>query len=72
MTGEVRVRALEEEVELKILPTLTNRATPNVASASSTPTAAGMEGITKKTCTKFYTDQGCPFGRKCQYEHPRE
>eukprot|EP00975_Prorocentrum_lima_P007237 1553877-Prorocentrum_lima.AAC.1 len=31
-----------------------------------------MEGTTRKLCERFATDQGCPLGRKCRYEHPRE
>eukprot|EP00975_Prorocentrum_lima_P056452 11836346-Prorocentrum_lima.AAC.1 len=49
---------------MKMLPALTNRATPNFASSSSSiPTAAGMEGVTQKPCTRFMTDQGCQHGR---------
>eukprot|EP00975_Prorocentrum_lima_P049706 10403720-Prorocentrum_lima.AAC.1 len=70
MTGEVRVRAQEEELELKIFPALTNNVTTDFASSSTIPTVVGMEGITKKPCTRFMTEQGCPYGRKCQYEHP--
>eukprot|EP00975_Prorocentrum_lima_P067778 12916956-Prorocentrum_lima.AAC.1 len=63
MTGEVRVRAREEEVELRMLPTLTNRVAPNLEASSSSiiPTAAGMEGYTRKLCARFGTDQGCPL-----------
>eukprot|EP00975_Prorocentrum_lima_P054396 11409121-Prorocentrum_lima.AAC.1 len=52
MTGEVRVRAREEEVELRMTPTLTNKLTTNFAATpmSAIPTAAGMEGVTRKLC----------------------
>eukprot|EP00975_Prorocentrum_lima_P042089 8848465-Prorocentrum_lima.AAC.1 len=56
-------------------PTLTNGFTvTNVAAnhITSTPTAAGVEGVTKKSCPRFATYQGCPFGRRCQYEHPKD
>eukprot|EP00975_Prorocentrum_lima_P049899 10442043-Prorocentrum_lima.AAC.1 len=55
-----------------MLPTLTNWMTPNLAASSSSiiPSAAGMEGYTRKLRVQFATDQGCPLGRKCQYEHP--
>eukprot|EP00975_Prorocentrum_lima_P019833 4171708-Prorocentrum_lima.AAC.1 len=75
MIGEVRVRALEEDVESRMRPTLTNRFTVTSLAAnqmSAIPTAAGVEGVTKKVCQRFASDQGCPLGRKCQYEHPRD
>eukprot|EP00975_Prorocentrum_lima_P050717 10626054-Prorocentrum_lima.AAC.1 len=28
--------------------------------------------IRDRWCTKFATDQGCPLGRKCRYERPRD
>eukprot|EP00975_Prorocentrum_lima_P046130 9647448-Prorocentrum_lima.AAC.1 len=61
MTGEVRVRAQEEEVEIRIRPTLNSRfpvtnVTPN--QLTSIPTAAGVEGVMKKSCPRFATDQG--------------
>eukprot|EP00975_Prorocentrum_lima_P054382 11406407-Prorocentrum_lima.AAC.1 len=68
MTGEVRVRALEEDVESKMHPNLTNKFTvTNLAAhpTSAIPIAAGMEIIAKNLCQRFATDQGCPFGRKC-------
>eukprot|EP00975_Prorocentrum_lima_P041980 8824095-Prorocentrum_lima.AAC.1 len=68
MTGEVRVRALEEDVESKMRPTLTNMFTvTSLATHQSmaTPTAAGVEGVTRKSCPGFATDQGCSFGRRC-------
>eukprot|EP00975_Prorocentrum_lima_P036690 7718712-Prorocentrum_lima.AAC.1 len=57
-----------------MIPTFTNKYTTSLAatSTSAIPIAAGMEGVTKKLCPKFATDQGCPFGRMCQYEHPRQ
>eukprot|EP00975_Prorocentrum_lima_P068570 12921435-Prorocentrum_lima.AAC.1 len=64
MTGEVRVRAQEEDVETRMRPTLTNRFTvTNVAAnqMTSTPTAAGVEGVSKKLCPRFATDQRCPL-----------
>eukprot|EP00975_Prorocentrum_lima_P064889 12900210-Prorocentrum_lima.AAC.1 len=72
MTGEVRVRSEEDDMELKIFPVLTNHVTSNFTSSSTIPTAAGMEGITKKPYSIFTTEQGCPYGRKCQYEHPED
>eukprot|EP00975_Prorocentrum_lima_P046547 9728648-Prorocentrum_lima.AAC.1 len=50
MIGEVRIRAHEEEVGLKMLPTLTNKLTASLAATtmSVVPTAVGMEGITRK------------------------
>eukprot|EP00975_Prorocentrum_lima_P041116 8639550-Prorocentrum_lima.AAC.1 len=65
MIGEVRVRAQEEEMQLNISPTVTTNVTGNFASSSHIPIAAGMEGVTKKPCTRFMTEQGCPFGREC-------
>eukprot|EP00975_Prorocentrum_lima_P055142 11560828-Prorocentrum_lima.AAC.1 len=65
MTGEVRVRAREEEeVEVRMLPTLTNKLTTSCAASSSStiPTAAGIEGLTRNMCTCFATCQGCPLG----------
>eukprot|EP00975_Prorocentrum_lima_P019875 4181789-Prorocentrum_lima.AAC.1 len=56
-------------------PTLPNRFTTTNRAATpmhAIPTAAGVEGITRKLCQRFATDQGCPSGRKCQYEHPRD
>eukprot|EP00975_Prorocentrum_lima_P027054 5689870-Prorocentrum_lima.AAC.1 len=46
MTGEVRVRACEEEVESKMIPALTKKCTTSLAATpmSAIPTAAGMEG----------------------------
>eukprot|EP00975_Prorocentrum_lima_P068862 12922991-Prorocentrum_lima.AAC.1 len=44
MAGEVRVRALEEDVETRMLPTLTNKLTVTSLAANqlmATPTAAG-------------------------------
>eukprot|EP00975_Prorocentrum_lima_P062311 12884964-Prorocentrum_lima.AAC.1 len=61
MTGEVRVRALEEDVESKMRPTLTNRLmVTSLATNQSmaTPNAAGVEGVTRKSCPRFATDQG--------------
>eukprot|EP00975_Prorocentrum_lima_P022356 4700909-Prorocentrum_lima.AAC.1 len=49
MTGEVRVRALEEDVEARMRPTLTNKFTVTSLAATqvmATPTAAGVEGAT--------------------------
>eukprot|EP00975_Prorocentrum_lima_P055687 11675024-Prorocentrum_lima.AAC.1 len=49
MTGEVRVRALEEDVESKMRPTLTDRLTVTKLAAHqsmATPTTAGVEGVT--------------------------
>eukprot|EP00975_Prorocentrum_lima_P026814 5635828-Prorocentrum_lima.AAC.1 len=66
MTGEVRVRAQEEEVETRMRPALNNKFTVTNVTASqmtSNPTAAGVEGVTEKLCQRFATDQGCPFGR---------
>eukprot|EP00975_Prorocentrum_lima_P027040 5687333-Prorocentrum_lima.AAC.1 len=60
MAGEVRVRALEEDVESKMRPTLTNRFTVTSLAANhsmATPTAAGVEGVTRKSCPRFATDQ---------------
>eukprot|EP00975_Prorocentrum_lima_P028569 6003307-Prorocentrum_lima.AAC.1 len=39
---------------------------------SAIPTAAGVEGVTRKLRQRFATDQGCPLGRKGQHEHPRD
>eukprot|EP00975_Prorocentrum_lima_P047972 10031425-Prorocentrum_lima.AAC.1 len=60
MAGEVRVRAQEEEMELKIFAVLTNHVTSKFASSSTISTAAGMEGITMKPCTRCMTEHGCP------------
>eukprot|EP00975_Prorocentrum_lima_P012937 2745812-Prorocentrum_lima.AAC.1 len=38
---------------------------------SAIPTAERMERVAKNLCQRFATDQGCPLGRKCQYEHPK-
>eukprot|EP00975_Prorocentrum_lima_P054012 11328055-Prorocentrum_lima.AAC.1 len=48
MSGEVRVRAREEDAELRMIPTLTNKFTTSLAATqmSAIPTAAGMEGVT--------------------------
>eukprot|EP00975_Prorocentrum_lima_P020857 4388814-Prorocentrum_lima.AAC.1 len=65
MTGEVRVRALEEDVETRMRPTLTNKFTVTRLAANqlmATPTAAGGEGVTRKSCPRFTTYQGCSFG----------
>eukprot|EP00975_Prorocentrum_lima_P059225 12417985-Prorocentrum_lima.AAC.1 len=65
MIGEVR----------EMRPTLTNRFTVTSFAANqsmATPTAAGVEGVTRKPCPRFATDQGCSFGRRCQYEHPKD
>eukprot|EP00975_Prorocentrum_lima_P019467 4100612-Prorocentrum_lima.AAC.1 len=59
-------------MELKIFPTLTNHVTTDCASSSTIPFAAGMENKTKKPCTMFMTEQGCPCGRKCQHGHPQK
>eukprot|EP00975_Prorocentrum_lima_P026020 5472782-Prorocentrum_lima.AAC.1 len=53
-----------------MIPALTNKVTSSFASSSTIPTAAGMDGITQKPCTSFMTEQGCHYGRKCQYNHP--
>eukprot|EP00975_Prorocentrum_lima_P062707 12887019-Prorocentrum_lima.AAC.1 len=56
-------------------PTLTNRFTvTNLAASpmSAIPAAAGMERMAKHVCQRFATKQGCPLGRKCQYEHPKD
>eukprot|EP00975_Prorocentrum_lima_P057040 11967507-Prorocentrum_lima.AAC.1 len=56
-------------------PTLTNRFTVTNLTASpisATPTAAGMERIARNLPQRFATDQGCPLGRKCQYEHTKD
>eukprot|EP00975_Prorocentrum_lima_P061242 12839911-Prorocentrum_lima.AAC.1 len=39
---------------------------------TSTPATAGVEGVTKRLCPRFATYQGCPFGRRCQYDHPKD
>eukprot|EP00975_Prorocentrum_lima_P035341 7422718-Prorocentrum_lima.AAC.1 len=70
MIEEVKVRAQEEAVELKMLPALTNKVTSSFASSSSIPTAAGIEGMTEKPCARCMADQGCQYGRKCQHDHP--
>eukprot|EP00975_Prorocentrum_lima_P067486 12915219-Prorocentrum_lima.AAC.1 len=75
MTGKVGVRAQEEEVETRMQPTLNSRFTATNVTANqmtSIPTAAGVEGVTKKLCPRFVTGQGCPFGRGCQYDHPKD
>eukprot|EP00975_Prorocentrum_lima_P012587 2669955-Prorocentrum_lima.AAC.1 len=64
MTGEVRVRAQEEEVEARMRPALNSRfpvTNVTVNQVASIPTAAGVEGAMKKLCPEFATDQGCPF-----------
>eukprot|EP00975_Prorocentrum_lima_P042879 9005939-Prorocentrum_lima.AAC.1 len=61
MTGEVRGRAHEEEMVLKIFPALTNNVTTNCASSSSIPIAVGMVGITKKPCTRFMAELASPL-----------
>eukprot|EP00975_Prorocentrum_lima_P003740 815740-Prorocentrum_lima.AAC.1 len=56
-------------------PTLTNRFTVTNLAAhpmSANPTAAGVEGVTRKVRHRFMSNQGCPLGRRCQYEHPRD
>eukprot|EP00975_Prorocentrum_lima_P046980 9820255-Prorocentrum_lima.AAC.1 len=57
-----------------MIPTLTNKLASDCAAApmSAIPTAAGMERVTRELCPRLATDQGCPFGRRCQYAHPRE
>eukprot|EP00975_Prorocentrum_lima_P011628 2474801-Prorocentrum_lima.AAC.1 len=66
MTGEVRVRAQEEEVATRMRPALNSRFTATNVTANqmtSIATAAGVEGVTQKLCPRFATHQGCPFGR---------
>eukprot|EP00975_Prorocentrum_lima_P004963 1079685-Prorocentrum_lima.AAC.1 len=61
MTGEVRVRAQEEEMGTRMRPTLNNRFTvTNVTTSqmTSNPSAAGAEGVTKKSCPRFAASQG--------------
>eukprot|EP00975_Prorocentrum_lima_P040268 8457108-Prorocentrum_lima.AAC.1 len=56
-------------------PTLNSRFPGTNVTANqmtSIPIAAGVEGAMKKSCQTFATDQGCPFGRRCQYEHPKD
>eukprot|EP00975_Prorocentrum_lima_P003625 791613-Prorocentrum_lima.AAC.1 len=43
MTGDVRVRASEEEVESKMRPTLTSRFTTNLAAISMSPIPTAAE-----------------------------
>eukprot|EP00975_Prorocentrum_lima_P034719 7297414-Prorocentrum_lima.AAC.1 len=64
MTGEVRVRAPEEDMELKIFPVRTNNVTSKLASSSTIPTAAGREGITRTLCSRVMTEHGCPKGER--------
>eukprot|EP00975_Prorocentrum_lima_P023314 4901547-Prorocentrum_lima.AAC.1 len=47
---------------MKMLPALTNRVRSSFASSSSVPTAAGMEGITKKTLYKVHDRTRLPRG----------
>eukprot|EP00975_Prorocentrum_lima_P062515 12886031-Prorocentrum_lima.AAC.1 len=61
MTGEVRVRALQGDVESKMRLTLTNRLTVTSLATNqsmATAIAAGVEGVTRKSCPSFATDQG--------------
>eukprot|EP00975_Prorocentrum_lima_P039899 8380462-Prorocentrum_lima.AAC.1 len=56
VTGEVRVRAQEEDVETRMRPTLNNKFTVTNVTANqmtSTATAAGVEGVTNKLCPRF-------------------
>eukprot|EP00975_Prorocentrum_lima_P015495 3283141-Prorocentrum_lima.AAC.1 len=67
MTGEVRVRAQEEDVETRVRGTLNNRFTVTnvtVNQMTSTPAAASVEGATHTSCPRFAAYQGCPFGRR--------
>eukprot|EP00975_Prorocentrum_lima_P019487 4103787-Prorocentrum_lima.AAC.1 len=62
MTRAVGVRALEEDVESRMRPALSNRfAVTNLAanSMSANPAAARVEGVTRKVCQRFVSDQGC-------------
>eukprot|EP00975_Prorocentrum_lima_P061933 12882711-Prorocentrum_lima.AAC.1 len=54
-------------------PTLANKFTVRSVAATqltATPIAAGVEGVTRKSCLRFATHQG--LGRRCQYEHPKD
>eukprot|EP00975_Prorocentrum_lima_P065473 12903677-Prorocentrum_lima.AAC.1 len=35
-------------------------------------TVASVEEVTKNICPIFAPDQGCPGGRRCQYEHSKD
>eukprot|EP00975_Prorocentrum_lima_P049410 10336216-Prorocentrum_lima.AAC.1 len=64
---EVRVRTLEEDVDTTMRPTLTNKFTVTSLAANQLvvgPIAAGVEGVTRKPCQRFATDQGCHLGRR--------
>eukprot|EP00975_Prorocentrum_lima_P047186 9866818-Prorocentrum_lima.AAC.1 len=39
---------------------------------AAVPIAAGVEGVTRNQWHRFATYQGCPLGRRCQYEHPKD
>eukprot|EP00975_Prorocentrum_lima_P065617 12904467-Prorocentrum_lima.AAC.1 len=61
MTGEVTVRALAADVETGMRPSLTNKCTVTSVAANqpmAAPPAAGVEGVTRKSCPRFATDQG--------------
>eukprot|EP00975_Prorocentrum_lima_P061709 12881442-Prorocentrum_lima.AAC.1 len=52
-------------------PTVTNKVIVTNLAANqllATPTAAGVEEVTRKSCQS----QGCPLGRRCQYDHPKD
>eukprot|EP00975_Prorocentrum_lima_P067608 12915851-Prorocentrum_lima.AAC.1 len=56
-------------------PTQTNKFTVTSLAANqltATPIAAGVEGATRKSCFRFATYQGCPLGRRYQYEHHKD
>eukprot|EP00975_Prorocentrum_lima_P011023 2342841-Prorocentrum_lima.AAC.1 len=54
-------------------PTLTNRftATSMAANQSMATPAAGVEGVTHKSCPRFATDQGCSLEEDASMHIPR-